>query len=165
VIEDKLVIKKLNIDDKKEIEETAELVYNWWNEEEGLPKEIVKEFIESRCSKAKIPAVFVAIMGDEVVGTVSLISNNIDFRQDLYPLITLFFVKENYRHLGIATKLMQYLINYCDNKFDSVYLTTKLDGFYEKLGFEYVETCKCYYNFKQKEIDYSRIYRKNLLKG
>ena len=55
-------------------------------------------------------------------------------------MIACVYVKEEYRNQGIATKLMKAMLNDISTHFDFVYLTTLLDGFYEKFGFKFVET-------------------------
>ena len=160
--DNKIKIKKLNISDKNEIEQLIQILYLWWGEENGFSREVFEELIKSRCLGKDIPVVIVAIIADEVVGTISLVANDLELRQDLYPVITSFFVKENYRNLGVAKKMMQEMIEHCRNKFGTVYLATDLYAFYEKFGFEYMETCKCSYSLKENKINYHKIYRKEI---
>lgn len=157
-------IKRLSKNDIEEINEVSSMLYNWWGKEEGLTKEAMSDLIETRCGEKEIPIIYIAKHNDEVVGTISLIINDMDFKQDIYPLIVSFFIKEEYRNKGIARQLINRLIKQCKGKFNQIYLATDLESFYEKFGFEYIETCKCYYNIKLQKIDYYRIYKKELEK-
>ena len=159
---DEIIIEQLKKDNIKELDELTEILYNWWGKEEGYSIEAMKELIKSRCSEKDVPVVYIAKINDSVVGTLTLVANDMEFKQDLYPVITSLFVKEEYRKLGISRKLVEELVKHCKNKFDNIYLSTELEGFYEKLGFEYVETCNCYYIPNQDKILCGKVYRKSI---
>ena len=155
---DNITIKKLEKNDVKEIDEVAEMLYNWWGNEEGYSIEAIRKIVESRCNYKGFPVVYIAKTNSEVVGTISLIANDTDFRQDLFPMISSVIVKEKYRKQGIAQKLIETLINDNLDKHKEIFLVTDLDNFYEKLGFKYIETSECFYNIKEQEIKKDKIY-------
>ena len=75
---------------------------------------------------------------DEIIACYALLINDIISRQDLFPWFACLFVEEKYRNKGIAKKLMDHALNECKNKgFETVYLSTDLENFYEKSGWNY----------------------------
>lgn len=74
---------------------------------------------------------FVAESGGKIVGMISLRMNK---------HISLLFVDEKFHHIGVAKKLVDYLINYMINDVDRCRLTVNASpyavGFYHKMGFK-----------------------------
>lgn len=133
-------IIKLNIKDKQEINQVANIWFYWWGKDCKLKISDLKQIVKNRCSGKIIPITYIAKINNKVIGTISFVDNDTELRTDLYPMIACFYVKEEYRNKGIATKLMKAMLDDISTHFDCVYLTTLLDGFYEKFGFKFIET-------------------------
>lgn len=132
-------IIKLNIKDKKEISQVANIWFRWWGKDCKLKIPELKQIVKNRCSGKIIPITYIAKINNKVIGTISFVDNDTELRTDLYPMIACVYVKEEYRNKGIATKLMKSILDDISPHFDFVYLTTLLDGFYEKFAFKFVE--------------------------
>ena len=72
-----IVIEELKIGNTREIEEVTEMLYNWWGEEEGYTKEVIKTFVESMCVNKEIPITYVAKIKTEVGTRSTTISHGI----------------------------------------------------------------------------------------
>jgi predicted N-acetyltransferase YhbS len=68
----------------------------------GFVSEIKKSIGSSR-----IPVIFAAMIGPEVVGTASIIENDLPSRDDLNPWLASIFVRKEYRNRGIAGALIR----------------------------------------------------------
>lgn len=132
-------IIKLNIKDKQEISQVADIWFYWWGKNCNLKISDLKQIVRNRSSGKIIPITYIAKINDKVIGTISFVDNDTELRTDLYPMIACFYVKEEYRNKGIATRLMKTMLDDISVHFDFVYLTTSLDGFYEKFGFRLIE--------------------------
>lgn len=131
-------IKKLTKNDTHEIQEVAKIFYNWWGKDSNLTKNDLMQIVINRCENL-IPATYIAKMNNQVVGTITFIDNDTELRKDLYPMLGGMYVLEEYRHQGIASKLINNLIDDVSNNFDCIYLTTPLENFYEQFGFKFIE--------------------------
>ena len=140
------------------IPELAVLHYAEWsylNPGEGL--EGKKEYLKSLCGRDGVPIFFIAVEGGELVGSASLITQDMDNRPDLTPWLADVFVKPEYRGRGIATSLIQRI----ESEARSVgivrlYLyTPDAAKLYKKLGWRIVEECQ--YKGVQVQIMVKRI--------
>ena len=152
-------IKKIQDSDDPDIAGMVKLLVDW-GEYNDFGEEGLTEIVKSRCTKKDFPVVLVAKINGQVVGTVSLVSNDTELRQDLFPMLTMFVVDSNCRGQGIGKQLLERILAICQTEFKEVFLTTKLEGFYEKFGFEYLGTTKAYINFETEKPYEERIYRK-----
>lgn len=150
-------ILKLRKNNIEEIEQVAKILYDWWGKNSKISFERMKKIVESRCSDKDYPQVLVVKRNNEVIGTISLVANDIELRQDLFPIITQVFVKECYRKQKIATTLINTLLSDVLPKFNTIYLTTTLNNFYEKFGFEFVEESDVW--FENEKIIREKIYK------
>lgn len=84
---------------------------------------------------SEIPRFYVALEDDEIIGTYALLRNDLNSRQDLCPWLACLFVEDNYRGREIGSKLLQHGLQEAAKKgFDKLYLSSDLDGYYEKYG-------------------------------
>ena len=94
---------------------------------------------------------------DKVIGSYALLNNDLISRQDLFPWFACLFVDESYRNQGLANKLLKHSINESKKRgFNTLYLSTQLNDFYEKKGWKYYS--KGYTPFG----DSTKIYSKKL---
>ncbi len=80
--------------------------------------------------------------GDEIVGCYSLVTNDFNSRQDLWPWFCALYVEESARGQKLGSMMLEH--GKCEAKklgFDTVYLATDLVGYYEKYGFTYLAQC------------------------
>ena len=90
------------------IAELAELHFAEWSYlNPGETLEDKKEYLKKLCGRSGVPCFVIAVEGDELVGSASLIAQDMDDRPDLAPWLADVFVKPEYRGRGIATTLIQ----------------------------------------------------------
>ena len=132
--------------DKKEfIAELAELHHAEWKHlNSSLTLEGRAEAIAKAAGREGIPSIFIALSEGQFVGSAALVQNDMDTKPDLSPWLAAVYVKEAFRHQGIATKL----IARCEaeavrSNADTWYLYTEFTSkLYEKLGWRHLERCE-----------------------
>lgn len=134
------VVNKLNKNNKKDIDEVARIMYEWWGKSCNLSYDEQVKIIKSRSSE-DYPITFIVKDLDEVIGTITLLESEILSRPELSPMIGGVYVKEEYRNKGIVSKLVNYMINYVRKNLDFkyIYLIANIEYFYEKFGFNILE--------------------------
>lgn len=95
---------------------------------------IENSFSENGC----LPKFYLMLNNEEIVGCYALLTNDIISRQDLMPWFACLYVEENYRNQGLAERLLKHSLNESQKLgFDTIYLSTELNDFYEKKGWKY----------------------------
>jgi GNAT superfamily N-acetyltransferase len=129
--------------DKKEvIAELAQLHHEEWKHlNPSLTLEGRAEAITEAAGREGIPSIFIAVSGNQLVGSAALVENDMDTKPDLTPWLAAVYVKETFRHQGVAT----YLIARCEaeaarSNAKTWYLYTEFASrLYEKLGWLHLE--------------------------
>lgn len=135
----------VSLSERKEfIPELAVLHHAEWghfNPSLTLEKRIAK--ITALSGETGIPSFFIAISDGKLAGSAALVKEDMDTRTDLSPWLTAVYVKDQYRHQGVATALIARCESEAiDLNFNTWYLYTEsASGLYEKLGWCYVERC------------------------
>jgi GNAT superfamily N-acetyltransferase len=121
-------------------------VARWLHEEWGhlRPNETVGDRaarVERACGHHEIPTTFVAIDGDEPVGSASLIAHDMLTRPELSPWLAGVFVPSEYRRRGVGAVLIKRVIDEARSLGVSrIYLYTPGSGtLYLRLGWSVVE--------------------------
>ena len=102
------------------------------------------EAIAEAAGRVGIPSIFVAVSGSQLIGSAALVLNDMDTKLDLSPWLAAVYIKEKFRHQGVATEL----ISRCEDeavrsKANSWYLYTEFASkLYEKLGWRHMERCE-----------------------
>lgn len=116
-----------------------------------------ESIIKNSLRKNQLPLTFIALIDNELVGTIGLWRGDLLSRQDLYPWLSALVVKENYRGKGIGQELQHFLFNYCrETGFTELFLYTDICNYYEKTGWEYLEDGVEYSG------EYIKIYKKKI---
>ncbi len=86
-----------------------------------------------------LPKFYVARDHDQIIGSYALLVNDLISRQDLYPWFACLFVNEEYRHKGLAGRLLNHgLMETASKGYSTLYLSTDLEGFYERYGWKHI---------------------------
>lgn len=86
-----------------------------------------------------LPKFYVVLQEDEMIASYALLTNDIISRQDLYPWLACLFVNPEHRNKGIAERLLNHGLEETKRKgFHRLYLSTDLEGFYEKKGWTHI---------------------------
>ncbi len=132
--------------DKKEfIAELVELHHAAWKHlNPSLTLDGRAEAIAEAAGREGIPSIFIAVSGNQLVGSAALVQNDMDTKPDLTPWLAAVYVKEAFRHQGVATDL----IARCETEAarsnaNTWYLYTEFASrLYEKLGWLHLERCE-----------------------
>lgn len=151
-------IEKLSLKDSQSVDIISNMMYEWWGKGSYLSLDLMKEIIKSYCQNEVFPVVLIAKDNNEIVGTVTLLANDTQLRQDLFPLISSLYVKENYRNKHIGTLLMEKIIDIARQNFNKVYLLTHIEGYYEKFGFNYIENTNAFVDLYDNKVVNDRLY-------
>ena len=132
--------------DKKEfIAELAELHHlEWMHLNPSLTLEGRAEKIAEAAEREGIPSVFIAVSGSQLVGSAAIVQNDMDTMPDLSPWLAAVYVKEAFRHQGIATELIARCeVEAARSNANAWYLYTEFASkLYEKLGWCHLERCE-----------------------
>lgn len=140
---------------KEHIDTVVEWLWKEFGNENSY--DFFESIIKRSLIKDKLPLTFVAIIDNELVGTIGLWRSDLVSRQDLYPWLSALYVKESHRKKGVGQELQRFLINYCKEAgFTELFLYTDIRNYYEKTGWQYIEDGVEYSG------DYLKIYKKSL---
>ncbi|MFU0828078.1 MAG: N-acetyltransferase domain-containing protein [Lachnoclostridium sp.] len=113
----------------------AEFFHNKWQ----VPKDAyLASMKESLTAKGGVPEWYVVKQNNEIIAGLGVIENDFHKRPDLRPNLCAVYVKEPYRHQGIARGLMDAA---CKDLYShgvtDVYLITDHTEFYEHCGWDF----------------------------
>jgi predicted N-acetyltransferase YhbS len=117
------------------------LLAEWGHLTPGSSIEKSIQRLTERCQTDELPITFVAIEGDDVVGTVSLVPHDLKTRMDLTPWIASVFVKPESRGRGIGSQLVSFAEAEGQRRdISAMYLfTPNKQQMYARLGWNTVE--------------------------
>lgn len=121
------------------IEKVIDFYHSVWGDEKNHA--FFKDaFLHSSKEQGALPKLFCLLREKEIVGCCSLIVNDLISRQDLVPWIAGIYIVEKERghgRAGYMMKTVEFLAK--QEGFEILYLSTDLDGFYEKYDWERIE--------------------------
>ncbi len=128
-----IVLKREN----KLLEKGIEYFWKQWGNASNF--NFYKDCIENSFSDdISLPKFYLLLDKETIVGSYALLTNDIISRQDLMPWFACLYIGEKYRNKGFAEKLLEHGLSQSQKKgFHTLYLSTDLDGFYEKKGWHY----------------------------
>jgi len=92
---------------------------------------------------------------DNLVGFISLFPNDCEEEKDLTPWYATMYVKKEYRKQGYSKILNDAILNEAKERgFETIYLKTNLNNYYDKFGAIYIKELKSgekLYKFEFKE--------------
>lgn len=134
-------IEILNLKDAQHhLEEVSKWIWTEWGKDNGSKLEDIIYCSKHSINKNCIPQMYIAKLRNDVVGVVSLWTNDLVYRQDLTPWMATLYVKESYRNMGVGNKLQRKCLAEAKKLgYEYIYLTTKHDNYYEKSGWEFLE--------------------------
>ncbi len=82
-----------------------------------------------------LPAFYVALLNESIIGTYALIRNDLNSRQDLYPWLACLYIEPAYRGRAFGSRLLEHAVQETEKRgFNTLYLTSDLEDYYEKYG-------------------------------
>jgi len=78
--------------------------------------------------------------GDKILGSSALLTNDLISRHDLMPWVGCLYMIPEARGRGLGGKLLGHVVEEAERMgYQSVYLGTDLDGYYEKYGWSFLD--------------------------
>ena len=117
------------------INEVISYLWKEWGTENNyiFVERIIKNITQSQTND--LPQVYIATKNNKLVGIITLLRNDLKSRQDLFPWLACLYVCEEYRGLHIGEALQKHVLQESKKmEYEKVYLITKLEGYYEKIG-------------------------------
>lgn len=96
--------------------------------------------LRERTNRDRVPTTFVALEGDELLGSATLVDNDMSTRPDLWPWVAGVYVKPERRGQGVGSDLMRHVVRKAAQMgIKKLYLYTgSAREFYERLGWRFV---------------------------
>lgn len=92
--------------------------------------------------ESDVPCFYIIKDAGRIIGTVALLRNELVSRQDLTPWLACLYVDPTYRNQGLGFKMMEEVCKKAAGMgYQHVYLSTDLEGYYEKAGWTYMDDC------------------------
>ncbi|EOD01168.1 GNAT family N-acetyltransferase [Caldisalinibacter kiritimatiensis] len=133
------MLKLVNAKEYEEgIDKAIEYIHGVWGNDDNFM--FYKDAIYHSHIEGKIPQFFLLLKEEKIIGCSALIINDFISRHDLYPWFACLFVNKEER----GNEYGKLLIKYAEQQaakagFDKLYLTTDLDGYYEKYEWNRIE--------------------------
>ncbi len=125
------------------LETVTKWICDWWGPEQNPDQ--MRDYYRRSVFDDRLPQTYVGYADEIPVGTFQLGMGDIFVRPDLYPWLKHVCVAPEYRGKGYAAEMMKYASEEIRKMhFDRFYLFTHLEGFYEKFGWDFVETFQGY---------------------
>ena len=106
---------------------------------DGLPRAFFQSIVDHSQTPDALPLTFIAVDGDNLLGTVGLWRCDLISRQDLYPWLAALYVDEAARGQGLAWQMQRHVIAYAAQAgFTELHLWSACRDFYERYGWQYI---------------------------
>jgi GNAT superfamily N-acetyltransferase len=126
-------------DDVQHVEEASRFIWEEWHKASGSKLEDTVYGSMHCLNKDRVPQMYIAKHGDDLVGVASVWNNDLASRQDLSPWLATVYVKEEYRNIGIGRLLQAKCIQAAKELgYGKMYLITDLVGYYERFGWVFL---------------------------
>ena len=124
----------------REAPDLSEQAAKWFFEKWQVPKQVYLESIQE-CQKKQggIPQWYLVLEKDKIIGGLGVIENDFHKRKDLTPNICAVYIEEDYRKLGLAKEMLDFVCkDLASMDCTDAYLITEHTSFYEKCGWEFM---------------------------
>jgi GNAT superfamily N-acetyltransferase len=114
----------------------------WGHHDPGGTVESWAEGLRQRTNRDRVPTTYVALEGEELLGSATLVDNDMSTRPDLSPWVAGVYVKPERRGQGVGSALMRHVVyEAAEMGIEKLYLYTGgARVFYENLGWRYLES-------------------------
>lgn len=150
----------MNIIKLRRESEFVPIVSNWLWREWGNSSNVKywRSWVERSTCDTDVPQTYIGKSGNDIVGTVSLWRCDLQSCQDIFPWLGGLYIDKPYRGRGYAKQLVDFAVNAAyELGYHEIYLFTELHGFFENLGWNYLESVPNEYdvmvNLLKKELN------------
>ena len=129
-------------DHRKHIPQLAGWLHAQWgylHENDSVERRAAR--LESRTTRGGVPVTFVAVDGETLLGSASLVDDDLETRPELTPWLASVYVAPEHRGRGVASALVRRVVDEArDSGVSRLYLwTTDQERLYARLGWMPVE--------------------------
>lgn len=129
-------------DHREHIPRLAEWLHAQWgylHENDSVERRA--ERLESRTTRGGVPVAFVAVDGETLLGSASLVDDDLETRRELTPWLASVYVAPEHRRKGVASALVRRVVEEArEQGISRLYLwTTDQEDLYAGLGWRPVE--------------------------
>jgi GNAT superfamily N-acetyltransferase len=130
-------------DHREHIPRLAEWLHAQWgylHENDSVERRAAR--LESRATRGGVPIAFVAVDGETLLGSASLVVDDLETRLELTPWLASVYVAPEHRGRGVASALVRRVVEEArDSGIDRLYLwTTDQERLYARLGWRRIES-------------------------
>ena len=116
-----------------------DMIYDEWGSNFSSSKEDKLEKIRNEILKGgRFPRVYLLRDKNRNIGAFSILEHELE-GSDLSPWLACVVVNKKYRGKGYGLVLLDKIKEVIENTYSGIYLTTKMNGFYEKIGFNLIK--------------------------
>ncbi len=110
----------------------------WGGVDPGGSLESWTEGLQQRTNRDRIPTTFVALDGDELLGSVTLVEHDMDTHLEVSPWVAGVYVRPSARRRGVASALVRHAVREArEMRITRLHLyTSTARDLYEKLGWQ-----------------------------
>ena len=132
-------MKIITVNEMPRIKEQAAL---WFSQKWQIPEYLyLKSISDSLKEPSGLTTWYLVMENDEIIAGAGVISNDLSNQNELPPTVCAVYVEPEYRGRGIAGSLIGYMcVDMAFRGAENLYLTTEMEGFYERLGWEFIMT-------------------------
>ena len=110
----------------------------WFSQKWGIPQKAYLDSMQDALQGNAVPAWYVAMDGERIVGGLGVIENDFHDRPELSPNVCAVYTEQDCRGQGIAGALLDCVCRDMHTRgVDTLYLLTDHDSFYERYGWEF----------------------------
>lgn len=125
-------------ENKQYLDQAIDYFSSKWNVDKKIYADSMSSSIET---ESPLPRWYLLLKGQTIAGSYGLITNDFISRQDLCPWLCALYVEEKDRGLSFGSMLLEHCRAEAGKAgFNKVYLSTDLNGYYEKYGWKYIAT-------------------------
>lgn len=118
------------------INDVMDMIHEEWGYNFSSTKEEKLAKLQKLIEKGEnLPQVYLLKNNDENIGTFSIVERELK-GSDLSPWLACVVINKKYRGLGYGNILLKHIKQVIEDNFNTIYLTTDMIGFYEKIGFK-----------------------------
>ncbi len=120
--------------------EAKEEIISWFCEKRNVPPQVCRQSItECIGTEEGVPQWYVVVRKNRIIAGCGVIADGFHERKDLTPNVCAVYVEEEHRRRGVAGFMLQFVCyDMAEMGYDTLYLPTGLDGFYERYGWEFL---------------------------
>ena len=124
----------------RDVPQRLEQAARWFHEKWGIPLAAYRQSMaDSLCVVSPVPAWYLAVSGERILGGLGVIENDFHPRTDLRPNVCAVYTEEDFRCHGIAGRLLHMVVeDMRSHGIAPLYLLTDHTGFYERYGWEFL---------------------------